>query len=63
MRRLFLGTAATVLALVGVGGYYWPPLLWSLLVVVPLTVLGLLDMTQKKQAVRRKWEHASADHF
>jgi glutamate synthase domain-containing protein 2 len=55
MRRLFTVIAATTLVLVFSSGYYWPAVLWSLVVLVPIIVLGVLDMTQCRQAVRRNF--------
>ena len=33
--------------------FFWPPVLWSLLVVVPVIVLGVIDMLQQRHTVRR----------
>jgi glutamate synthase domain-containing protein 2 len=55
MRRLFTITAASMLALVIGVGYFWQPILWSLVVLVPLIALGVVDMTQRRQAIRRNF--------
>ena len=47
----FFGVVFGVVA-VAVGGWFWHPV-WALfVVVVPFTVVGLMDITQKKDAVR-----------
>src|SRR3546814_4460814 len=35
--------------------FWWRPVLWSFIVVVPLIVMGVLDMVQTKQAIRRNF--------
>src|SRR5262245_10362711 len=55
MRRAFTVTAAITLALVFAGGYFWRPALWSLVMLIPLVAVGVLDMTQRKQAIRRNF--------
>jgi glutamate synthase domain-containing protein 2 len=55
MRRVFLALSVAVLALVAAGALVWPPVLWSLIVVVPLILRGVADMLQTRQAVRRNF--------
>ena len=55
MRHLFIKLSIAVLALVGVGGYFWHPILWSLLIFSPLIALGVADITQKRQTIRRNF--------
>jgi glutamate synthase domain-containing protein 2 len=55
MRRVFLAVCAAVLALVAAGAVVWPPVLWSLVVIVPLMLCGIADMLQTRQAVRRNF--------
>jgi glutamate synthase domain-containing protein 2 len=55
MRRVFLAVCATVLALVSATALVWPPILWSLVVIVPLILRGVADMIQTRQAVRRNF--------
>jgi len=44
-----------VFAAVGLVGILWPPLWWSLLVIVPLLVLGIRDAAQTKHTVLRNF--------
>ena len=55
MRHLFIKLSITVLALVGVVGYFWHPVLWSLLIFGPLIALGVADITQTRQTIRRNF--------
>lgn len=55
MRRIFLVSSAAALAAVAIAAPWWPPVLWSLVVIVPLVLLGLVDMIQTRQAVRRNF--------
>ena len=55
MRKLFIVTAIATLALIAGIAWFWPPILWSLLVIAPLVTLGVVDITQTRQAVRRNF--------
>jgi len=55
MRRAFLVASGTTLALVAGIALVWPPVLWSLVVVVPIILRGVADLLQTKQAVRRNF--------
>lgn len=46
----FLMLAPLVLALLALR---WPSFLWSLVILLPVAILGVIDMVQKKQTVRR----------
>ncbi len=55
MRRIFLW-AVTASVVANIAFYFlWPIGLWSLAVLVPVAVLGVVDMTQKRQAIRRNF--------
>lgn len=51
-RGIFILTDVVVLALVAIIYQSWPPILWSLIVIGPLTILGFYDIFQKKHAIR-----------
>lgn len=55
MRRVFLAASAAALAVVAGVATVWPPVLWSLLVILPLVARGVADMLQTKQAIRRNF--------
>jgi glutamate synthase domain-containing protein 2 len=55
MRTQFLAASGATLALVAGFAVVWPPVLWSLVLVVPLILRGIADMVQTRQAVRRNF--------
>ncbi len=55
MRNAFLSGSAATLALVAAIAWFWPPVLWSLLILIPLIVRGVADVLQTRQAVRRNF--------
>lgn len=55
MRREFVATSAVVLIAVTLIAFVWTPVLWSLVVIVPMVIVGIIDMTQTRQAVRRNF--------
>jgi hypothetical protein len=52
---VFLVASAAALAVVAGVATVWPPVLWSLLVLLPLSARGVADMVQTKQAIRRNF--------
>ena len=55
MRSLFIGASFLVLALNGLIYLVWPPVLWSLILMGPLILVGLMDMTQTRHSVLRNY--------
>ena len=55
MRRLFIAASVATLAIIASITFLWPPILWALVVVAPLVLLGIVDMTQTRHAVRRNF--------
>ena len=55
MRRLFWIGSFVVLSSVGAIGYFWNDFLWSYAALIPIFVVGVLDVAQKKQAIRRNF--------
>ena len=55
MRNAFLVGSGLTLAIVAAVATVWPPVLWSLLVIVPVVLRGLADVLQTRQAVRRNF--------
>ncbi|MFT5424264.1 MAG: glutamate synthase domain-containing protein 2, partial [Phycisphaerales bacterium] len=53
-RWFFIGLALT-LALVAVGTYFWPPLAFSLIVIVPIAAVGLRDSFQHSHTILRNF--------
>ena len=55
MRRIFLlSSILIVLAVLGLA-YFWKPVLWSMVVILPLILLGLYDMVQAKKTIVRNF--------
>ena len=55
VRQLFVVGSIITLIAIGVIAYYWPGILWSLIIVLPVIGLGIADMTQTKHAIRRNF--------
>ena len=55
MRSLFIGASFLVLVLNGLIYLVWPPVLWSLILMGPLILVGLMDMTQTRHSVLRNF--------
>lgn len=55
MVRPFLLIFLGALSALALGALFWPPLSWGFLLLVPLFVVGLMDICQPKQAVRRNF--------
>jgi len=53
MYSWFIGITLALLLLIGVIALVWPPVLWTLLVVLPLAGLGMYDMLQTRHTIRR----------
>ena len=43
-----------VLAILGIS-LFWGGILWAFIIVIPLIILGIYDMTQTKHAIRRNF--------
>ncbi len=55
MRKAFVWGSVLVIGALAVAGYFVRPVLWAFVAVGPLVFLGLLDMLQRRQAVRRNF--------
>jgi len=55
MRTLFCISSTLILALILVIGYSWPPILFLLIPIVPVIGLGIYDIIQVKQTIRRNF--------
>lgn len=54
-RRIFIIAAFTLIAAVLVCSVLNPAFLWCFVVVIPLVVIGMIDINQKKHAIRRNF--------
>ncbi len=55
MHMVFLAVTAVALLLLAVGHWFWPPVLWFAVVILPLAALGFHDMIQTHHSVRRNF--------
>ncbi len=54
MKGFFAFTLGS-LTLICCGGYFFPSVLWLLVVIIPLIILGFVDILQKKHAIMRNY--------
>ncbi len=55
VRRIFFLGAVVTFVLVGVVYTVWPPILWSLLIFVPILLVGVYDVVQKEHTILRNF--------
>lgn len=55
MRMYFYLIASFLVVFIAGVGYYWHPFLWLFVFVAPLVILGVYDILQKKQTIRRNF--------
>ncbi len=55
IRPLFALIAISTLFIIGGIAFFWQPILWSLIIVLPLQLLGWQDFFQKSHAIRRNF--------
>lgn len=54
-RALFVVLSIVILTGIGVLAIFWLPVLWSLVLVGPLVIMGVLDISQKRHAIKRNF--------
>jgi glutamate synthase domain-containing protein 2 len=54
-REIFIVVSISLLILITAIYFVWQPVIWSLLIVGPLSIIGLLDVSQKKHAILRNF--------
>ncbi|GGW27487.1 FMN-binding glutamate synthase family protein [Arenibacter certesii] len=55
VRELFIVISVIVIAIIAGTAFFWPPILWTLLLFVPLILMGVYDIFQKKHTIRRNF--------
>ncbi len=55
MRHLFITSVLIILALIALIAIFYPPILWSMVIVGPLIALGFHDYFQTKRAILRNF--------
>ena len=54
-REIFIVIATLILLVIGVVSIFWKPILWSLIVFMPLLFIGVKDIIQKKHAIKNNF--------
>ncbi|NCO62405.1 MAG: FMN-binding glutamate synthase family protein [Flavobacteriales bacterium] len=54
-REIFITTSLIALIIVAVISIFWMPILWSLLLFIPLILIGIADIFQKKHAIKNNF--------
>jgi glutamate synthase domain-containing protein 2 len=55
VREKFILISVTLVIIVLLISNYWFPVLWSFLLIIPLILMGIIDMIQTKHAIRRNF--------
>ena len=55
MQSAFIKALLATLLAIAALYYFWPPVLWLLVLVLPLAGIGLVDIYQKKHSIRRNF--------
>ncbi|QNL48439.1 FMN-binding glutamate synthase family protein [Olivibacter sp. SDN3] len=55
MKTTFIYASIFTFLSIFIGSFWWTPILWILLLAIPLFVIGLLDIVQPRQALRRNF--------
>lgn len=55
VREQFMVISVIVIVVIAVTAVFWPPILWTLLIVGPLIFLGVFDIIQTKHTIRRNF--------
>lgn len=55
VRNAFIIIASLLLITIAVIYQFWQPILWSLIIVAPIILIGIMDMIQTHQAIRRNF--------
>lgn len=55
MRHIFYASSAAIFTLVFAISWFWPPALFSLIILGPLFMIGMSDILQKRHAIRRNF--------
>jgi len=55
MRKKFITYSILTLIIIGIVSIFWNPILWSLLLILPLVFLGFKDVNSKKHTLKRNF--------
>lgn len=55
MKQSFISTSVIIILIILIISYWWPAILWSLIIAVPAIGLGIFDLYQSPRAIRRNF--------
>lgn len=55
IRKLFIVLAIVALGIVAALSYFWINALWAMVIIGPVILIGIMDMLQQKQTIRRNF--------
>ncbi len=55
VRPLFILLSISISVLLIAISFFWKPVLWFFVIIAPLILLGIIDLNQKKHAIRRNF--------
>src|SRR5690242_9331106 len=55
MRKPFYWMAGLSLTLIAIGSYFWSPIAFILVLLLPLIAIGIMDTLQTRQTIRRNF--------
>ena len=55
MHSTFIKALVATLVAITAIYYFWPPILWTLLIILPLAAVGFYDMSQTRHSIRRNF--------
>ena len=54
-RSIFIVLSIISILIISAVSFFWQPILWALVIVLPLTFIGITDLTQTKSSIRRNF--------
>lgn len=55
MKHSFISTSVIIILIILIISYWWSPILWSLIIALPVIALGIYDLYQSPRAIRRNF--------
>ena len=55
VREVFIILSIIILSAIGITAIYWSPILWVLIIVGPLVLMGISDITQSRHAIKKNF--------
>ena len=53
--KSFYNITVFILIVAAVAIYFWPPFAWSLVIIIPIILVGIMDIIQPSQTIRRNF--------